>query len=240
MTPTAQALYDVCEATWPPARVWEQDGWTLRDGAGGGKRVSAATLAQESATIDAAETAMRDMGQTPLFMIRKGEGDLDQALEARGYTVIDPVVMYVLPIEVLMRVPVPRVTAFLIWEPLAIMHEIWARGGIGPKRWDVMSRAKIKTGILARWNEKPAGTAFAGVHNGVCMVHAVEVLPGQRKQGVGGWIMRAAAFWGAGQGASHIAVLTTVANEGANRLYSSLGFDVAGHYHYRQYPDEGA
>jgi len=30
-------------ATWPAARVWQQDGWTLRDGAGGGKRVSAAS-----------------------------------------------------------------------------------------------------------------------------------------------------------------------------------------------------
>jgi GNAT superfamily N-acetyltransferase len=66
------------------------------------------------------------------------------------------------------------------------------------------------------------------------MVHAVEVLPHQRKQGVGAWIMRAAAFWGAAQRAHHIAVLCTTANVGANRLYSSLGFEVAGHYHYRQ------
>ncbi|MEL6679458.1 MAG: GNAT family N-acetyltransferase, partial [Pseudomonadota bacterium] len=36
-------LYDAVEATWPAAHMWQQDGWTMRDGAGGGKRVSAAT-----------------------------------------------------------------------------------------------------------------------------------------------------------------------------------------------------
>ena len=68
------------------------------------------------------------------------------------------------------------------------------------------------------------------------MVHAVEVLPHHRKQGVASWMMRQAAFWGASQGAAHIAVLCTTANAAANELYSSLGFGVAGHYHYRQMP----
>lgn len=234
MVVDAQKLYDVCEATWPPAAVSQHKGWVLRDGAGGGKRVSAATIATPDASIGVAEVAMRQLGQNPLFMIREGDNALDHTLEALGYQIVDPVVMYVLPIAQLMDVPIPRVTTFCIWEPLAIMKEIWAKGGIGPGRLDVMNRAKVKTGILARWNEQPAGTAFAAVHESVCMVHAVEVLPHQRKQGVGAWIMRAAAFWGAAQGAGHIAVLCTTANEGANGLYSSLGFEVAGHYHYRQ------
>lgn len=241
MTPDAARLYDVCDGTWPAARQWVQGPWTLREGRGGGKRVSAATL-NTGATpdIDAAEDAMERIGQVPLFMIRDGDGTLDQVLQTRGYDIVDPVVMYVAPIADLTDVPIPRVTAFCIWEPLAIMVEIWAQGGIGPARLQVMERAKVKTGVLARWNEKPAGAAFAAVHDGVCMVHAVEVLPHQQRQGVGKWIMRAAAFWGQAQGADHIAVLCTTANTSANRLYSALGFKVAGHYHYRQHPNTGA
>lgn len=241
MMPDAAQLYRVCDHTWPAARMWRDGAWMLREGQGGGKRVSAATLEDQSGApaIAQAETAMRELGQSPLFMIRDGDAALDAELEARGYTVVDPVVMYVAPITRLTDLPIPRVTAFCIWEPLAIMAEIWAKGGIGPARLKVMHRAAIKTGVLARWNEKPAGVGFAAVHDGVCMVHAVEVLPHQRKQGVAKWIMRAAAFWAQDKGATHISVLCTQANAPANALYSGLGFEVAGHYHYRQTPETG-
>jgi GNAT superfamily N-acetyltransferase len=65
------------------------------------------------------------------------------------------------------------------------------------------------------------------------LVHAVEVLPHQRRQGVAQWMMRRAAFWGKAQGAHHLAVLCVAQNKGANALYRALGFAVAGRYHYR-------
>ena len=236
MTVSAQKLMEVCERTWPAARMWNQDGWDLRDGMGGGKRVSAATCAVPGVLgdIDAAADAMRGMSQYPLFMVRGNDGPLDDDLALRGYKLRDPVTLYSAPIERLLDLPIPKVTAFCIWEPLAIMTEIWAKGGIGPARIAVMERAKIKTGILARWNEQPAGTAFAAVHDGVAMVHAVEVLEHQRKQGVAGWLMRASAKWAAEHGAHTISVLCTDANMGANALYSGLGFERVGHYHYRE------
>lgn len=237
MNPSARDLHDLAEATWPPARVWRQDGWTLRDGQGGGKRVSAATRAAPGADIAAAEAAMRAMGQAPLFMLREGEADLDKALADRGYAQIDPVNAYACPIGQLTDRPIPPVTAFAIWEPLAIMKEIWAQGGIGPARRAVMERAAHKTAIFGRWNERPGGVAFAAIHAGFCMVHAVEVLPAQRRNGLAAWMMRRAAFWAADEGAHSIAVLCTKANTGANALYSSLRMDVVGQYHYRLLED---
>ena len=233
----AAKLYEVCDQTWPAARRWTAAGWTLREGQGGGKRVSAATQADPDADVAVAEAEMRALGQAPLFMIRSGDAALDQLLAVRGYSVVDPVTMYHLPIERLMDVLIPPVTAFEIWEPLAIMEEIWASGGIGPGRLAVMARAEIKTAILARWNEHPAGVAFAAVHDGVCMVHAVEVLPHQRRQGVAQWMMRRAAFWGQSHGATHLSALCTDANVAANQLYQALGFAPAGAYHYRQIAD---
>lgn len=239
MSVDAATLYEVCEGTWPPAHSWAEGPWTIRDGEGGGKRVSAATARAEvtDGDIGQAEAAMRGVFQRPLFMIREGDEALDAMLAARGYDLIDEVVLYAAPVDLLTNKPIPRVTCFNIWEPLAIMAEIWAQGGVGPDRLRVMARAHTKTGILARWNEKPAGVAFAGVHDGVAMVHAVEVLEHQRKQGVAEWMMRAAAFWAAKQGAKHIAVLCVTANKPANELYSKLGFARVGTYHYRQSPE---
>lgn len=239
MTPDLPTLFAVSEATWPAARRWSQGGFILRDGAGGGQRVSAASAEGPvtQAQIDAAEAAMRDRGQAPLFCERGDTPALDAALDARGYYINDPTTLYVLPIEKLTDVPIPRVTTFAIWEPLAIMQEIWETDGIGPARLAVMGRAATKTGILARWNEKPAGAGFAGLHKGVCMVHGLVVLPHQRRQGVAEWMMRQAAFWGAAQGATHIAVLCVTANEGANALYRALGFEAVGGYHYRAMPE---
>ena len=241
ITDTADLLAAV-DATWPPAAAVRIGPWTIRDGQGGGKRVSAATAETEVAGDDLAlaEEQMQALGQPPLFMIRAGEERLDTLLAARGYVVVDPVRLMVMPVAGLTDKPVPPVTAFEIREPLAIMAEIWEAGGIGPARLRVMGRARNGTGILLRWNEKPAGTGFVAHSGNIAMVHAVEVLEHQRRQGVAAWIMRAAAFWAERQGADQMAVLCTEANSAANALYSALGFEPVAQYHYRMKPPSGA
>lgn len=236
--PTLSEMFAASEATWPAARTWKKDGFILRDGQGGGQRVSAATAngPVDTAQIIAAEGEMRAMGQAPIFCERGETPELDMMLEARGYAIKDPTSLYVLPIEKLTDKPIPRVTAFTHWEPLAIMKEIWATDGVTGPRLDVMDRAACKTSVLARWNEKPGGAAFVGVHQDICMVHALVVLPHQRRQGVAEWLMRRSAFWGQSEAAKYIAVLCVDANVGANALYQALGFERVGGYHYRVLP----
>lgn len=235
---TLQAFYSAIDGTWPAATRTRIGPWTIRAGQGGGKRVSAATADApcKDPDIAQAEDAMRAMNQAPLFMVRAGEDALDAALQARGYDIVDPTNGYVAQAKTLTDIPIPRVTAFAIWEPLAIMQDIWATGGIGQARLDVMARAQVKTGILARWKDKPAGAAFVAIHEGIAMVHAVEVLAHQRRQGVAQWIMRRAAFWALENGADTLAVLTTASNGAANALYQQLGFAPIGGYHYRAQP----
>ena len=231
----AQAFYAAIDGTWPAATKHNIGHWVIRDGQGGGKRASAAT-GDGTGDVAQAERAMRALKQTPLFMIRAEDGVLDAALHARGYQIIAPTHGYATPVETLTDIPIPRVTAFAIWEPLAIMEEIWAKGGIGRARMNIMARARAKTGILARWNEKPAGVGFVAIHEGIAMVHAVEVLEHQRRQGVAQWIMRRAAFWARDNGAHTLAVLTTASNGPANARFQRLGFDPAPGYHYRILP----
>lgn len=238
--PDVWQIYDVTQATWPPAATWPQDGWTIRDGAGGGKRVSAATLADPQSDlpdIAAAEAAMRQLGQTPLFMIREGETQLDSALSGKGYAVIDPVNLYAIPISALIQDAQPGRTTFAIWEPLQIQREIWADGDIGPKRVDVMARAAgPKTSLFGRTADRPAATAFVAISDGIAMVHALEVRSFLRRSGLGHRMMQAAGLWAAQNGAQTMTVLCTQANAAANGLYTSLGMALVGQYHYRIHP----
>ncbi|SIS58124.1 Acetyltransferase (GNAT) family protein [Roseivivax lentus] len=234
-------LTGAIDATWPALRQVEVPGFTLREGAGGGSRVSAATARDgwRDADIAGAEAGMRDLGQRPLFMVREGEAELDARLEARGYVIADPTVLRAAPVDVLDDREIPRVTVFTIWEPLAIMAEIWAAGGVGPARLAVMERVTgPKTAIFGRIKDQPAGTAFAAIHQGTVFVHAVEVLPRLRRNGMAVWMMRLAARWGRAQGAERVAILVTRANDGANALYASLGMGEMGGYHYRKHPEE--
>lgn len=243
MNATTPSWYDVVDGTWPAAAYSRHGVWTVRQGQGGGSRVSATTVADTDARITPqdiaeAEAAMQDLGQPLLFMVRKGETELDRQLQDRGYQIKDPVTVYACPTSQLTDVPVPPVTVLLVWEPLAIMREIWASGGINDARLAVMHRAAgPKVGFLGRHRDKPAGVAFAAIHQGVAMVHAVEILAHQRRAGMGRWIMRAAAFWAAQNGAHTISVVCTEQNSGANALYASLGMQTVGQYHYRHLPN---
>ncbi|MEP3916946.1 GNAT family N-acetyltransferase [Ascidiaceihabitans sp.] len=234
--PPPETLYDVLESTWPAAAVRQVGPWMIRDGQGGGKRTSAATLQGvfASADIAVAEAEMQALGQDPLFMLRPEDTALDQALEARGYRVIDPVHLYAVPLTDLPQEPLPLVTAFPVWPPLAIARDIWAQGGISAARVAVMQRVTgAKTAILLRQNDHPAGVGFVAIHEKIAMIHAIEVTPKLRRQGVGAKILRAAGEWAQNNGATHLSLAVTRANTGGNALYTSLGMTVVGHYHYR-------
>lgn len=234
--PSLDQLYQVCDATWPAAATSEAGGFTIRDGQGGGKRVSAATLNVPlgQADIPAAETAMLLLDQRPLFQLRAGETALDAALEERGYAVIDPVNLYAIAAKDLATERPPRTVAIPAWEPLQIMREIWADGGIGEARINVMKRAKEpKTGFISRWQDKPAGASFAGMHHGISMVHALEIKPAHRRNGIARWAMIRTAFWTLANGGHTVSVICTQSNTAANALYQSLGMEKIGSYHYR-------
>lgn len=234
MTPAE--LAEVMEATWPPARAWALGPFTLRDGAGGGQRVSAASVEGPftDAELEAAIAAMAD----PLFVVYPGRGPgdaaLDQALEARGYRRHDPVVAYAAPVAALAG-ELPFLTAFPHWPPLEAARAVWAEGGIGPARVAVMERAKgPKCAIMGRAGDRPAGAAFVACHGPQAMLHALEVTPGQRRQGAGGYLLRAAANWAAEQGAETLSLVVTERNAAARALYARAGMAEAGRYHYRR------
>ncbi|TCP60723.1 acetyltransferase (GNAT) family protein [Rhodovulum bhavnagarense] len=229
-------LLDRQEATWPPAAKHRAGAFCIREGRGGGKRVCAATAEGPLAKTDipAAEQAMAALGQEALFMVGADDEALDRALEARGYRIIDPVLVLSAPVALLAAKPPPPVSAFTVEAPLAIMHEIWAENGIGPARLAVMDRVtRPKTYLLARQADRGAGACFAATCDGMAFVHALVVSPRYRRQGAGANMIRAAAIWAQDHGATRVLALVTDHNAGARALYASLGFENVGQFHYR-------
>ena len=237
--PDPTRLFEVLDATWPAAAIYDTGPWRLREGRGGGQRVSAAT-AEGPVTPDdifCAEAGMRDLGQRALFMIRDSDAALDAELERRGYDIVDPVAVYLAPASDL-TATLAVTDAMPSWPPLALQCELWDAAGIGPARRAVMDRAEgPKTTFLGRSGDTPCGTGFVAMHDGVAMIHALEVTPEVRRRGVGRRMMQAAANWAVSNEAAWLTLAVTRANEAANALYRSLGMDEAARYHYRRAPE---
>lgn len=232
MNASTHRLFETVTATWPPARTFEHNGWRIREGRGGGQRVSAATALVQSPDITAMEDAHREIRQDPLVMIRPGENALDRQLHDADYELRDSTVALMSSVRSLAGDHCP---GYVAWPPLAMQREIWASGGVGPARLEIMARvAGKRTSLMARRGDTPVATAFVAVAGDVAMVHALEVLPEARRKGIASELMRTAADWAVANGASSVAVLVVRANLAAVRLYRSLGMEEAGHYNYRR------
>ena len=222
-------LFEVLEATWPPASSTVIGPFRRRDGAGGGKRVSATVL--EGSFSDAALDAL---GSEPLFQIRPGQVAFDRALERRGYRVVDPTILLVAPAADLAEPP-PRVFLLGCFPPLAIMRNLWAAAHTGPERIAVMERVQgARQAFIIRHNDSPAGVGFVAIHGGTAMLHALHVEPNFRRQGVARKAVRAMAHWALQNGASRFSLAVTEGNAAARALYADLGMVEAGAYHYRE------
>lgn len=225
------AIFEAVEATWPPAASRPLGPFTLRDGAGGGKRVSAATASGpvRPGEIDAAEAAM----PSPLFQIRPGQAQLDDDLAARGYSLIDRTAILTLPLTAPLVRPDPLLR-YRLWPPLARMEEIWQQDGIGPERRAVMVRVQgPKTAIMGRNTDRATGVLFCAIHGEIAIVHALAVDPAARRQGTATNMMRDAACWAQDNGATLLGTLTLDQNAPARAVFASLGMGVVGHYQYR-------
>ena len=239
MTPAL--LAQVMEASWPPKSVARIGPWAIRDGAQGGKRVSAATAeaAWTVSDIAVAEAAMHALGQLALFAIRVGDEALDAALHDQGYALRDPVVAYVGDCATLAQPAAPRLRSFAHWPPMQIAVQLWDDAGIDAARRAVMDRVVgDRSVILARTADRPAGVAFVALvptdQGAIAMLHALEVAPQFRRQGSAQNILRTAAGWAQARGADRLALVVTRANDAARGLYAGMGMQVAGQYHYRE------
>ena len=234
--PPISQLYETVDATWPAAAYCRVGPWTIREGRGGGKRVSAASLQSDFSPADIAvgQARMAALGQTPLFLVREGEDRLDRTLDDYGYSIIDPVSFYACPVAALTTGHFTASVETTQWPPSDSAKKIWAEGGIGPERLDVMNRVKgPKSVIAAQSGGEIAGVGFTAVAAKIAMIHAIEVSPKMRRRRAGTAVLHLAADWAKKTGCDYLTLAVTDANRPANALYSKLGMSLVGSYHYR-------
>ncbi len=234
MTPPTQAeLFEAIDATWAPFAFHLHNGWLIREGMGGGQRVSAATLLADTDNPDIASAAdkMHALGQKSLFMLRNSDGALDADLSELAYKTVDPVAILITPTANLLNMPPRQTHAVNTTEaPGAKAKAIWKSGGIDQPRLNVMERVK---GAKTYLSAGDMGVAFAACYKGIAMVHAVEVSKNHRRKGIANALMYQAAIWAKNEGCAWVAVLTVRANTPACALYNRLGMKEAAAYHYR-------
>lgn len=222
------------QATWPAADYAQAGGLRVGRGLGGGGRVSAARVTGpwDASDIPKAEAQHAAWDQPALFAIEDGD-PIAPALADRGYVRTRPTLILSAPVASLAEPPIPPVMALECWPPLAILRELWTEQGIGPDRQAVMGRvAGPRVAILGRIDDRAAAAGFAAVHGNIATLHALAVLPGFRRRGLAGWMVRRAARFAAAQGAGTLALAVTEANREARALYDALGFHRIGSYAY--------
>ena len=224
------------ESSWPAAEYAEAGGFRVGRGQGGGGRVSSARALGpdwDAKAIPVIAEIQRSWDEPPMFRVAEDDAALQGALAENGYRLDNPTSVMAADCAALAALPRPRLTAFDIWPPLAIQTDIWAAGAIGAARQAAMRRVTLpRTALLGRVQDRAAGAAFVAVDGDVGMVHAIEVVPALRRQGVAGWLVGRAAEWAQAQGATRLALAVSRANTGARALYDRMGFAELGGYGY--------
>ena len=236
MTPGDPDLAQAFETTWPAAETADAGGFRVGRGLGAGGRVSSAHALGpdwDEADIAAAEAIHNGWHQRRMFRLSDSDATLAAALTRHGYAPETPTAIMAAECGLLAVAPVPEMTAFAIWPPLAIQADIWIAGNIGTARQAVMPRVTLpKTAILGRHADRAVGAAFVAADGPVAMIHAIEILPGFRRKGMATWLIRKAAEWAQVQGATRLALAVSRRNVTARALYDRIGFAEAGGYSY--------
>lgn len=230
--PDTKRIMQVVDKTWTAAEFIPCGPFTLRRGNNGGKRVSSASVegAFSGEDIRAVTAEMARIGQPELFQISDTDAALDDILAGLGYGVIDRVTLFAVPVDLIADMG----SAMLAPEPTSEMTTLWAEGGIGEGRLDVMRRVTApKTCLMEMLNGQPAAAAFVGCDGDTAMFHALEVRTSARRKGLGQRLIRAMAAWTKSQGATTLTLVVLSENQAACGLYRSLGFAEVGNYHYR-------
>ena len=233
---TPNSFWAASETCWPPLNKKNIGPWVIREGEGGGNRVSSTTANDffRKEDIFIAENHMQLLNQKNIFHIREKDLELDNILDRLGYSLVDKTVVYGSKIAKMSSPCVPPMTAFNIWPPLRIMKDIWEIGGTTDSRISVMERCKVrKTAILGRIENKAAGCAFISEYKGVAILQALFVLPSYRRKGLARFLISESVKWVSYAESAYLALMTDKYNKEARGLYDSLGMKIIDKYHYR-------
>jgi len=230
---------------WPALETLELGPWTLRFASGYTKRANSVQALgspwpeEGPELLVAAEAAYRARGLVPTFKVPQHPAwaPLDEALERRGYHVVDPSRVLVVDLEGFAEPPHPDVVVEAGFTPRWLDGLVVANGVPGAQRAAARAmvlavEAPLVASVTAGGREIAwAYTALVGDQG---WVFDLVVAPEARRRGWGRAVVATLAHRAADAGSRTLRLMVLAANTGANALYESLGFVEAYRYHYRQ------
>ena len=200
------------------------------------RATSARLLPGRQATADDIAEVERLRPGTIFGTIDAVEDPTAEILAARGYVAGGLSDLMAGPAGPLLG-PLPPVSGFPHFPPLAICEALWDAHGNDATRRAPMARAPgPKTAILLRMDDRAAGALFACVVDGMAVLHLVLTLPRFRRRGVGLLGLRHAATWAAANGAHSLVLPVEASNDAATALYARAGMTRVGGYRYWSAP----
>lgn len=235
-------------------RLGPEPGWLLRASGGFTSRAnSVLPLGDPGVPLDDALVAVsrfyRSHGQRARMQVPLPiRADLDAALEARGWTSYDPVVVMVADTARVLSVlsgppgrgdlPEVRVSAELTSDWLAAYH--YRGRTLPPEAATVLTSADLQGFGRVEQDGRVVAVGRVAVAAGWAGLTAMEVVPAARRRGLGAHVVRSLVAWAAAQGraARHVYLQASEDNVAAQALYVHCGFAPHHRYVYRLAPED--
>lgn len=232
--------------SWPAAHSEQVAGCLLRHSPGNTRRRTNSALplveaaARPADRIEAIEFFYAERASTPQVQVSPLDvhGDLDGALESRGYRAHTPTLVLATTSAAVLRAGrdhstlTTTVHSGLTPEWATFQHEL--AGGYDPIVEQTLPVVPPPTGfVLARLHDSTVGIALFAASDDWAGVFCMATRPQVRRRGVASALLRAGARWAADTGADRLYLQVTEDNAAARRLYTGHGFRLSHHYHYR-------
>ncbi|WP_446430492.1 GNAT family N-acetyltransferase [Paenibacillus baekrokdamisoli] len=230
---------------WPAFKTMLDDGWLLRFADGYTKRSNSISPLYNQYEEDMINKIMRceacyaNAGLDTVFkMTPFAPNGLDQLLEERGYTIVDPSSVKVL--DNLNDITLPDVTEIEVEETLtskwldtlAVMHKLSDKNKAITNQ--LLSDSYLKHGYFILYHQSEPVACGLGVledhYVGLYDIITAEV---QRNQGFGEQLILHILNWAKMNGATKSYLLVVQNNLPANKLYDKLNYQESYSYWYR-------
>ena len=229
---------------WPAHQTVFHQGWVFRLSGGFTKRANSVNALEPGAPFggvrEAATALYARYGLPAVFRLSPlAPPEADQALADAGYAHFDPSLVLHRPLANVAR---PDANAVVMPMPSTTWLDGFAdANGVAPHHRAlhhamVQSIAQPTAFAVLQDQGHAVGFGLAVLERGAVGLFDIAVAPGHRGSGRGRALVGALLHWGAQAGASSAYLQVRAQNTPALRLYESLGFRVAYHYHYRVPP----
>jgi ribosomal protein S18 acetylase RimI-like enzyme len=241
----AARIDSLMNQAWPAADSTELDGWLVRRNAGVTLRANSVLPANAPfdvhRALDYVENLYLAHDITPSFQISPAvqPSDLDDHLEARGYTVRNPTLVQcaALP-DVLAKLPAAAGEVNISTTPSAAWMDCWwsvdGRGGPANRTTaeQILARGKALYASIPDGPQVKAIGRLALVDD-TAGLYCLAVDERFRRQGLGSAVIRSLLQEATSKGVKWVWLSVLEDNTPARTLYDNLGFRTVSRYHYR-------